>query len=136
VREKVTVFGTDYPTPDGTCIRDYIHVEDLARAHLDALRYLEQGGAPDTFNCGYGRGFSVREVLAMVEKVSGKKLRIEEGPRRARDPVQLVAEAAKMRRVLGWRAELDDLGTICSTACQWELNMQKSSPDRRRNVAA
>jgi UDP-glucose 4-epimerase len=135
-REKVTVHGTDYPTPDGTCIRDYIHVEDLARAHLDALSYLEQGGASDTFNCGYGRGFSVREVLRTVEKVSGKKLRIEEGPRRAGDPVQLVADAGKIKKVLGWRAEHEDLGTICASAYQWEVSMRRSSPDRRRDVAA
>jgi UDP-glucose 4-epimerase len=135
VREKVTVFGTDYPTPDGTCIRDYIHVEDLARAHLDALRYLEQGGAPDTFNCGYGRGFSVREVLSTVEKVSGRKLRIEEGARRAGDPVQLVAEAGKIREVLGWGAKHDDLATICASAYQWEIAMQRSLASRGRNVA-
>jgi UDP-glucose 4-epimerase len=135
VREKVTVFGTDYPTPDGTCIRDYIHVEDLARAHLDALRYLEQGGAPDTFNCGYGRGFSVREVLSTVEKVSGRKLRIEESARRAGDPVQLVAEAGKIREVLGWGAKHDDLATICASAYQWEIAMQRSLASRGRNVA-
>jgi UDP-glucose 4-epimerase len=135
VREKVTIFGKDYPTADGTCIRDYIHVEDLARAHLDALRYLEQGGAPDTFNCGYGRGFSVREVLSTVEKVSGRKLRIEEGARRAGDPVQLVAEAGKIREVLGWGAKHDDLATICASAYQWEIAMQRSLASRGRNVA-
>jgi len=125
-REKVTVFGTDYPTPDGTCIRDYIHVEDLARAHLDALRYLEQGGAPDTFNCGYGRGFSVREVLKMVEKVSGVTLKIEDGARRAGDPAELVAEAGKIRKLLGWAPRHEELELICATACEWEHRMRKA----------
>ena len=119
-REKVTVFGTDYPTPDGTCIRDYIHVEDLARAHLDALRHLENGGASDTFNCGYGNGFSVREVLAMVENVSGRKLRIEDGPRRAGDAAALVAEEKKIRMALGWTPQHGSLQEICATAYGWE----------------
>jgi len=125
-REKVTVFGTDYPTPDGTCIRDYIHVEDLARAHLDALRYLEKGGTSDTFNCGYGRGFSVREVLQMVEKVSGMKLRIEDGARRTGDAAELVAEASRIRRVLGWVPRHEELEVICSTAYQWEARIRMS----------
>jgi UDP-glucose 4-epimerase len=133
-REKVTVFGTDYPTPDGTCIRDYIHVEDLARAHLDALRYLEEGGASDTFNCGYGRGFSVREVLKTVEKVSGKKLRIEDGPRRAGDPVQLVADASKIGKLLGWTPQLGSLEVLCATAYQWESGLKASQ--RNRNLQA
>jgi UDP-glucose 4-epimerase len=123
IREKVTVFGTDYPTADGTCVRDYIHVEDLARAHVDALRYLEQGGASDAFNCGYGRGYSVREVLRMVEKVSGVKLRVEEGPRRAGDPAQLVAESSKVKGGLGWRPQHDELEVICSTAHRWEAKL-------------
>ncbi|HJS78009.1 MAG TPA: UDP-glucose 4-epimerase GalE [Burkholderiales bacterium] len=124
-REKVIVFGTDYPTADGTCIRDYIHVEDLARAHLDALRYLEQGGASDTFNCGYGRGYSVREVLKMVEKVSGKKLRIEEGARRPGDPAALVAESGKFKNVLDWAASYEELDIICLTAYRWEARQRE-----------
>ena len=119
-RPKVTVFGMDYPTPDGTCIRDYIHVEDLARAHLDALRYLEQGGASDTLNCGYGRGYSVREVLKMVETVSGVRLQIEDGPRRAGDAAALVAEGSKIREALGWLPRHADLREICATAYKWE----------------
>lgn len=119
-RDKVTVFGTDYPTFDGTCVRDYIHVEDLARAHLDALRYLRKGGVSDTFNCGYGRGFSVREVLRMVEKVSGVRLRIEEGPRRPGDAAVLVADARKIRTVLGWKAMHEELEVICASAYRWE----------------
>ena len=129
-REKMTVFGTDYPTPDGTCIRDYIHVEDLARAHLDALRYLEKGGASDTFNCGYGRGFSVREVLRMVEKVSGVKLRIEDGARRAGDAAELVAETSRIRRVLGWAPRHEELEVICSTAYRWETRPRMSPAPR------
>jgi UDP-glucose 4-epimerase len=120
------MFGTDYPTVDGTCIRDYIHVEDLARAHLDALRYLE-GGASDTFNCGYGRGYSVREVLAMVEKVSGEKLKVEDGVRRAGDPAELVGAPSKLQKALGWQPIRDDLGVICGSAYQWEVKLQGTS---------
>jgi UDP-glucose 4-epimerase len=131
VREKVTVYGTDYPTADGTCVRDYIHVEDLARAHLDALRYLEGGGASDTFNCGYGRGYSVRDVLCMVEKVSGVRLRIEEGARRAGDAAELVAEAGKVRRALGWEPRHEELKMICSTAYRWAAVVGANSADFR-----
>jgi UDP-glucose 4-epimerase len=125
VREKVTVFGTDYPTADGTCIRDYVHVEDLARAHVDALRYLEKGGASETFNCGYGRGFSVREVLRMVGKVSGVKLKVEEGARRAGDPARLVAGAGKIQSVLNWAPSYVELDTICLTAYRWETKLRE-----------
>ena len=134
VREKVTVFGTDYPTADGTCVRDYIHVEDLARAHLDALRYLERGGTSDTFNCGYGHGFSVREVLRMVEKVSGVKLRIEDGARRAGDAAELVAETSRIRRVLSWAPRHDELEVICSTAYHWEAG-SRTSPEPTAQVS-
>lgn len=126
VRDKVTVFGIDYPTPDGTCIRDYIHVEDLARAHLDALAYLDRGGASDTFNCGYGRGSSVREVLQAVQKASGVKLPIEDGPRRPGDPPELVAESSRIRNVLGWKPKHDDLEVICETAFRWEARLNKA----------
>ncbi|MGQ0577417.1 MAG: UDP-glucose 4-epimerase GalE [Betaproteobacteria bacterium] len=124
LRDKLTVFGTDYPTPDGTCIRDYIHVEDLARAHLDALAYLNGSGASDTFNCGYGRGFSVRQVLHAVQKAAGVKLPIEDGPRRPGDPPELVAESTRIRSVLGWKPKHDDLEVICSTAYQWEKRLR------------
>ena len=130
VRDKVTVFGTDYPTPDGTCIRDYIHVEDLARAHLDALAYLDGGGASDTFNCGYGRGFSVRQVLNAVQKASGARLPIEDGPRRPGDPPELVAESSRIRNVLGWKPKHDDLEVICSSAYKWETKLQRTSPQQ------
>jgi UDP-glucose 4-epimerase len=131
-REKITVYGTDYPTADGTCVRDYIHVEDLARAHIDALRYWEKGGASDTFNCGYGRGFSVREVLGVVEKVSGVKLRIEDGARRAGDAAELVAQAAKIGSTLGWQSRHAALETICSSAYRWESGLQKPAGPQAR----
>jgi UDP-glucose 4-epimerase len=126
IRDKITVFGTDYPTPDGTCIRDYIHVEDLARAHLDALAYLGAGGTSDTFNCGYGRGFSVREVLQAVRKASGVKLPVEDGPRRPGDPPELVADSSRIRTVLGWKPQHDDLDVICETAFRWESTRNKA----------
>ena len=115
-RSGVSVFGTDYPTPDGTGLRDYIHVEDLASAHLDALSYLRDGGKPTTLNCGYGHGYSVREVLSAVEKANGEALHINEEPRRACDPPELVAVAKKIRSVLGWTPQYDDLDTIVRTS--------------------
>jgi UDP-glucose 4-epimerase len=129
VRPGITVFGTDYPTPDGTCIRDYIHVEDLARAHLQALDYLADGGSSETFNCGYGRGYSVREVLDALQRVSGRPLAIEYGARRAGDPPQLVAEATRIRRVLGWKPAHDDLELICRTALRWETAYRSGKND-------
>ena len=122
-RPQVYVFGTDYPTPDGTGIRDYIHVEDLASAHLDALRYLRGGGASTTLNVGYGRGFSVREMLRTVEKVAGKALNIVESPRRAGDPPSLVARADRVRKVLGWQPKYDNLDTIVATQLAWEKRL-------------
>ncbi len=123
-RDKVFVFGTDYDTPDGTGLRDYIHVEDLARAHLDALRYLREGGESATLNCGYGHGYSVREVLAAVERANGQPLNIEEAPRRAGDPAILVAEASRIQEVLGWKPQHDDLDFIVATSLQWEQHLQ------------
>src|SRR3954471_11541346 len=101
-RKFLSVFGTDYPTPDGTGVRDYIHVEDLASAHLNALDYLRSGGKSLIANCGYGHGYSVRQVLSSVEKIAGLKLDIREEPRRAGDPPSLVAKTDKVRTVLGW----------------------------------
>ena len=124
-RPQVSVFGTDYPTPDGTGIRDYIHVEDLATAHLNALDYLRGGGASTVLNVGYGHGYSVREVLRSVEKVSGARLRIVEEPRRAGDPPALVARADRIRQELGWKPRLDDLDTIVRTALAWERRLQQ-----------
>ena len=119
-RTHVSIYGTDYPTPDGTGVRDYIHVEDLARAHLDALDYLRRGAASTVLNCGYGHGYSVREVLESVQRVAGKPLSIREEPRREGDPPSLVAAAERIRSVLGWQPRLDDLDTIVRTALRWE----------------
>ena len=119
-RDKVSIFGTDYPTPDGTCLRDYIHVEDLAAAHLDALGYLRDGGESTTLNCGYGHGYSVREVLDAVERAAGAPLNIEEAARRAGDPPELIAVANRVRDVLGWTPKLDDLDRIVETSLAWE----------------
>ncbi|MGC8522360.1 MAG: UDP-glucose 4-epimerase GalE [Steroidobacteraceae bacterium] len=122
-RPQVAIYGTDYATPDGTGVRDYIHVEDLATAHLDALDYLRNGGASTVLNVGYGHGYSVREVLQSVERVSGKRLSIREEPRRPGDPPALVARAERIRRELGWKPRLDDLDTIVRTALAWEQRL-------------
>jgi UDP-glucose 4-epimerase len=125
-RTKVEVFGTDYPTPDGTCVRDYIHVSDLCRAHLDALHYLRSGGRSLTLNCGYGRGFSVLEVLDTVKRVSGVAFPVENAPRRPGDPAQIVAESQLIRQTLGWRPRFDDLPTIIAHALTWERTLAQS----------
>jgi len=122
-RPYVSIFGTDYPTPDGTGIRDYIHVEDLADAHLKALDYLRAGGDSVVLNCGYGRGYSVRELLATVERVAGQPLAQREAPRRAGDPPVLVAEADKIRSTLGWKPRFDDLELIVSSSLNWERKL-------------
>ncbi|HEY6456457.1 MAG TPA: UDP-glucose 4-epimerase GalE [Steroidobacteraceae bacterium] len=122
-RPHVAIFGTDYPTPDGTGIRDYIHVQDLAGAHLAALDHLRRGGASAVLNCGYGHGYSVREVLASVQRVSGRSLAIREEPRRAGDPAILVATADRIRALLGWTPQLDDLDTIVRSSLDWEAKL-------------
>jgi UDP-glucose 4-epimerase len=122
-RPHVSVFGTDYPTPDGTGVRDYIHVEDLATAHLNALDYLRAGGASTVLNVGYGHGYSVREVLQSVERVAGERLTVIEEARRAGDPPALVARADRIRKELGWKPRLDDLDTIVRTALAWEKRL-------------
>ena len=122
-RDEVAIFGTDYPTPDGSGVRDYIHVDDLAAAHILALNYLEQGGASQILNCGYGHGSSVREVLDSVQRVSGVKLNIREEPRRAGDPPALIAKADRIRDVLGWQPRHDDLEFIVKTALAWEKHL-------------
>jgi UDP-glucose 4-epimerase len=128
IRPGVKIFGTDYPTPDGTGLRDYIHVEDLATAHVDALEYLRNGGKSTTLNCGYGHGYSVREVLAAVERANGEPLNITEEPRRAGDPPELVAVAKKIRSVLGWTPKFDDLDTIVTTSLAWERKIASQDP--------
>jgi UDP-glucose 4-epimerase len=119
-REALTVYGTDYDTPDGTGVRDYIHVDDLATAHLDALRWLRTGGASQVLNCGYGHGYSVREVVQAFERVTGRPLPVREAERRAGDPPSLVADASRIRELLGWTPRLDDLDQIVATSLAWE----------------
>jgi len=122
-RSKLSVYGTDYPTPDGTCIRDYIHVSDLARAHSASLAYLRRGGESATFNCGYGRGSSVFEVIEAVKRVSGVDLPVEIVGRRAGDPPALVANVDRIRSTLEWRPQFQDIDTIVSHALAWEKRL-------------
>ncbi len=126
-RATVSIFGTDYPTPDGTGVRDYIHVEDLADAHLKGLDYLRAGGEAVTLNCGYGHGFSVRQVLDAVQRVSGTRLNVREQGRRAGDPPALVADADAIRQVLGWRPRHDDLDFIAKTSLAWERKLLRKA---------
>ena len=122
-RERLAIFGSDYPTPDGTCVRDYIHVSDLVSAHIAALGYLRDGGASALLNCGYGHGYSVREVVEAVKRVSGVDFAVAIEPRRAGDPAQIVADVQAIRRVLGWKPAYDDLETIVRHALAWEQNL-------------
>jgi UDP-glucose 4-epimerase len=122
-RAGVSIFGTDYPTPDGTGVRDYIHVSDLAAAHVAALDYLADGGESVTLNCGYGHGYSVREVLDTVSRINGQPLQVTEQPRRPGDPGSLIADARRIREVLDWRPRLDDLDRIVETSLAWERHM-------------
>ena len=122
-RAHVSIFGTDYETPDGTGVRDYIHIEDLARAHVNALDYLRRGGAPTVLNCGYSHGYSVREVLDGVQRVAGQRLTIKEEPRREGDPPVLVAEAQRIRSQLGWVPKLDNLDAIIDSSLRWERRL-------------
>jgi len=124
-RKRVDIFGTDYPTPDGTCVRDYIHVDDLADAHLLALDRLAGGTPFLTLNCGYGRGHSVREVIAAMKEVSGVDFPVNESARRPGDPAVLVAGNRQIRRALGWRPRYDDLRFICRTAYEWERRLPR-----------
>ena len=119
-RSGLEIFGTDYATPDGTCLRDYIHVTDLARAHLAALNHLRAGGASDVFNCGYGRGYSVKEIAEVVKKVSGVDFKVTLSPRRPGDPAAIVARADKIKQSLGWQPRHDDVETIVAAALAWE----------------
>lgn len=118
-RDHISIFGTDYNTPDGTCIRDYIHVTDLAQAHILAVEYLLNGGESNIFNLGNGVGFSVREVIETAKKVTGKNIKVVEEDRRAGDPAILIASSDKAKNILGWKPEYDDLSTIIETAWKW-----------------
>ncbi len=119
-RDKMFIFGEDYPTEDGTCIRDYIHVEDLASAHIKALDYLEETKTSGVFNCGYGHGFSVKEVLETMKKVSGVDFPVEIKDRRAGDPAILISNNSKIRDIMKWEPKYDDLELICKTGLEWE----------------
>lgn len=118
-RSLITIFGEDYGTPDGTCVRDYIHVCDLADSHVLGVKYLLGGGASDAFNLGNGNGFSVREVIETVERVSGRQVTVQVGTRRPGDPAVLVGSSARARQLLGWAPRFDSLETIVSTAWEW-----------------
>ncbi len=120
IRPSVSIFGTDYPTHDGTGIRDYIHVEDLATAHVDALRYLERESSSQILNCGYGTGYSVREVLLKIKEISGVDFPVIETPRRPGDPACVVASGDKIREVIGWKPQHDSLDEIVKSALDWE----------------
>ncbi len=123
-REKLLVFGDDYPTPDGTGVRDYIHVSDLADAHIQALEYLRKGGESNLLNCGYGHGYSVREVIDAVNRVNGAPIKVEQHPRRAGDPPTLVAAVDKIHRTLNWAPKYDDLDFIVKTSLNWEKKLK------------
>lgn len=122
-RAKMFIFGEDYPTSDGTCVRDYIHIEDLASAHLAALEYLGSGGKSDLFNCGYGRGASVKEVVDTVKKISGVDFEVQKAPRRSGDPALLISDNKKILATLAWKPKYDDLELICNSAYEWEKSL-------------
>lgn len=130
-RPYISVFGTDYPTPDGTGVRDYIHVDDLAAAHLGALDYLRAGGASTTLNCGYGHGYSVREVLDAVARAHGAPLQVREEPRRPGDPPSLIANARRIRETLGWQPRHDNLDLIVRSSLRWEEQLLARAERRR-----
>lgn len=119
-RTHMDLFGTDYPTKDGSCVRDYIHVTDLADAHVKALEYLEKGGESQPLNCGYGHGFSVKEVIARVKELTGVNFKVNEVPRRAGDPASLTAESSRLSQLTGWKPKYDDLNVIIKSAYEWE----------------
>lgn len=131
-RERLYIYGTDYDTPDGTGVRDYIHVEDLADAHVKALEYLRKGGPSVTLNCGYGHGYSVREVVSTVNRVNGHPIQTEEQPRRAGDPPCLIAKADRIRETLGWSPKYDNLETIVRSQLAWERRLL-AEPELQKN---
>jgi UDP-glucose 4-epimerase len=135
LRPQLQLFGTDYPTRDGTCIRDYIHVSDLARAHWAALGYLRSGGASATFNCGYGHGFTVREVIDAVTRVGGREFAVETCGRRAGDPMSLVADVSHLRSTLDWEPAYDNLDIIVAHAMAWELRLASKEPRKAAETA-
>jgi UDP-glucose 4-epimerase len=134
-RGRMQVFGTDYPTPDGTCLRDYIHVTDLTRAHMAALRYLRAGGESDIFNCGYGRGFSVLEVIDAVKRAAGRDFEVRMSERRPGDPARVVAASQRIRKALGWVPEHDTLDAIVRDALSWEERLSSLQNNQSASVA-
>jgi len=136
LRAKIDVFGTDYPTPDGSCIRDFIHVSDLAQAHCAALSYLRDGGAPVTLNCGYGRGYSVLETIEAVRRVSGRNFAVQYAPRRPGDIMTMVADVSRIRATLNWTPQYDDLDTIARHALAWEEQLLKERHGETGNAAS
>jgi UDP-glucose 4-epimerase len=131
MRPKLDVYGTDYNTPDGTCVRDYIHVMDLASAHMASLSHLRGGGDSATFNCGYGHGYSVFEVIDAVKRVSGRDFKVELSPRRLGDPAMIVADSARIRDQLGWAPRLDNLDLIVEHALAWERRLENMRNNAR-----
>ncbi len=129
-REQMDIFGNDYDTPDGTCLRDYIHVSDLAQAHLDALKHLRSGGKSGAYNCGYGQGYSVLDIVKAVEKAAGKPVNARMAPRRAGDPAAIVAASTKIKQDMGWTPRHQDIDRIVESALAWEDYL------RQRNEAA
>jgi UDP-glucose 4-epimerase len=124
-RSKIDVFGTDYPTPDGSCIRDFIHVSDLVQAHRAALSYLREGGASTTLNCGYGRGYSVLETIEAVRRASGRNFAVQYAPRRDGDIMTMIADTSRIRATLNWTPQYDDLETIAQHALAWEEKLAR-----------
>ena len=123
---QLDIFGTDYPTPDGTGVRDYIHVSDLVAAHVLGLDYLRAGGTSTAMNCGYGRGASVREVIAVIERVSGTRVSVQESARRPGDPPSIIADVSRIRATLPWTPQHDDLDEIVRHALQWERRLNSA----------
>ena len=130
VREKMAIYGDDYPTADGTCIRDYIHVSDLARAHILALDRLNKTGESTTYNLGNGNGFSVKEIISAVEKITEKTLKVEVSERRAGDPAILIASSEKALKELNWKIEFDTIEKIIETAWNWHKNHPNGYGDK------
>jgi UDP-glucose 4-epimerase len=135
-RAKIDVFGTDYPTPDGSCIRDFIHVSDLAQAHRAALSYLRNGGTSATLNCGYGRGYSVLETIEAVRRVSGRNFAVQYAPRRPGDIMTMVADTSRIRATLDWTPQYDNLETIAAHALAWEKKLFRERSDEKQHAVS
>ena len=135
-RARIEVFGTDYPTPDGSCIRDFIHVSDLAQAHRAALAYLRDGGPSVTLNCGYGRGYTVIETIEAVRRVSGRQFAVQYGQRRPGDIMTMIADTTRIRNTLDWIPQFDDLATIAAHALAWETRLMRERENQQAEQAS